>query len=910
MFKVKISPKKIICPECHGSGLRQGDGQCFNCSGAGLGYLFDGRLYYWQSDLSSTSIYLKRLRRALDWLLDSVLFVASFAGLWGLVNWLVSIEFAPEIFFRIWLAKSHFLLYFWGGLFSAMYLLFRISTNLVSRQGVDYKATKNPLNDNDDAPNDLTLRKIGNQQRFNVIDGFRINALGIIDKAFLLAQKSRHSEVTALHLLIAALHDSEVRELFYRLELDVNGFSQKLQNQLAKLPNIIGAPRLDITLRQCLLEGFFNGYGLQQTRIKTINILPALHELDGRIAELFLDFDVSLAKLTNAVTWFRINDKLRENFKNYQELSRFKPASQMNRSYTAMATPLLNNFSRDLTLAAKYCTLAMCIARETEIVAIFEAFQSGKQGVLLVGDEGVGKKTIVGGLAQLMVEENVPEILKDKRLVELDVARLVSGVDPAQAEERLLSVIDEIVYATNIVIVINNIEMLVGISAGSEASLDLADVLVNALDRSGILCVATVTSSNYAKFIETKPLGMIMQKVVIKEPETTQAIEMLESKISRLENSSNARFTYAAIEAAVIMTSRYQHEKSLPDKAISILNALAVSHAGGGVISKDAVAKVISEQTGILLTKVAANEGKELLKLEEKMHQFMIGQPEAVTMVAASLRRARAQLTDGKRPIASFLFLGPTGVGKTELAKTLAKTYFGGEQYMVRLDMSEYQEQGSVAKMIGISEDDKGYLTEAVRQKPFCLLLLDEFEKAHPDVLNLFLQVMDDGRLTDGAGQTIDFTNCIIIATSNAGANFIQAEIKNNTALEIIKEMLINEHLNKIMRPELINRFDGLIVFKPLTEADILAIAKLSLDKISKNLAERGMNFHYSEMGAAVLSKLGYDVKFGARPLRRLLQDRIENKIADRILSGDLKRRDTLIINDSGEVEVKKAAIL
>ncbi|NTU99368.1 ATP-dependent Clp protease ATP-binding subunit, partial [Candidatus Falkowbacteria bacterium] len=392
-------------------------------------------------------------------------------------------------------------------------------------------------------------------------------------------------------------------------------------------------------------------------------------------------------------------------------------------------------------------------------------------------------------------------------------------------------------------------------------------------------------------------------------PNSNQSIVILESKVGYLEGLYKVYFTYSALDEAVKLTSKYIHDRYLPKKAIEVLEAVAVKASKtkqDKVITREQVALHLSEVTGIPLTRVGANEGRELLTLEKKIHEHMIDQVEAVDMVAASLRRARAQLTEGKRPIASFLFLGPTGVGKTELAKSVAKVYFGDEKYMIRLDMSEYQTQDTIAKMIGDS-GNKGYLTEAVRQAPFSILLLDEFEKAHPEILNLFLQVMDDGRLTDGQGHTIDFTNCILIATSNAGAIYIQDQVKKGAPIEQIKDVLINEHLNKIMRPELINRFDGVIVFKPLSQENVVEIARLLLKKIENNLKNKGIRMRVEEAGIALIAELGFDPKFGARPLRRLLQDRIENVVANKILSGEVRRRDTIVITAEAQVEVEAA---
>ena len=331
-----------------------------------------------------------------------------------------------------------------------------------------------------------------------------------------------------------------------------------------------------------------------------------------------------------------------------------------------------------------------------------------------------------------------------------------------------------------------------------------------------------------------------------------------------------------------------------------------VRHGASSFCGREEVAAAISAITGVPTSKVSESEGEKLLNLESEIHQRLIGQEEAVSMVANSLRRARLELKDHNRPMASFLFLGPTGVGKTELAKAVAEIYFGGEEFMVRLDMSEYQYPDSVKKMIGDENGVAGYLTEAVRKKPFSLVLFDEVEKAHPDILNLFLQLMDDGRLTDGQGRTISFKDSIIIATSNIGALYIQEQLKKRLSLAEIKDGLVNNQLNQYMRPELVNRFDGIIVFKPLSEDDLLQIAGLLLNQIKKQLEEKGIDFQISEAGALRLARDGYDPKFGARPLRRLLQERLEDRIAALILAGKLRRRDTVMVDDNGELTVEK----
>jgi len=380
----------------------------------------------------------------------------------------------------------------------------------------------------------------------------------------------------------------------------------------------------------------------------------------------------------------------------------------------------------------------------------------------------------------------------------------------------LLTVLGEVAQARNIIVVIENIDQL---------PIELIPVLVDGLSRGATFVIATATPEAYAAQIERGSLAQMFQKVLVPEPEVNQAIQILEAKVNGIEYKNNVIFSYDALDRAVTLSDRYMHEKFLPAKAIEICQEVALhvfkNKGKGAFVAGEDVAKIVAEKTKIPLTQVAEEEKEKLLHLEEVMHERMIGQDTAVKAVASALRRARAELRSGDRPIANFLFLGPTGVGKTELAKTTAEAYFGSDNSMIRFDMSEFQNQASVAKLIGAA-GQAGQLTEAVRTSPFSLLLLDELEKAHPDILNLFLQVMDDGRLSDGTGRTIDFTNVIMIATSNAGTSYIQDQVAQETPLEQIKTHLIETELKQIYRPEFLNRFDEIIVFKPLAMDEVV----------------------------------------------------------------------------------------
>ncbi|HEU0051085.1 MAG TPA: ATP-dependent Clp protease ATP-binding subunit, partial [Patescibacteria group bacterium] len=409
-----------------------------------------------------------------------------------------------------------------------------------------------------------------------------------------------------------------------------------------------------------------------------------------------------------------------------------------------------------------------------------------------------------------------------------------------------------------------------------------------------------------------RSLGPKFGKVMVQELSPDDSIRVLLAKSGTIEYQNSVFFSYAALEKTVQLAARYIRDARLPESAIQIAKEAAVrarkEHGEGSFVMVDDVASVVHEKTNIPVEAVTQDESAKLLNLEERLHKRVIGQEEAVMAVAQAIRRARAEMREGKRPIANFLFLGPTGVGKTELAKAVAAEYFGSEQAMVRLDMSEYQDASSVARVIGAPGDNRGgLLTEAVRNRPFTIVLLDELEKAHPDILTLFLQVMDDGRLTDGVGRTVDFTNVVLIATSNAGTNFIQDQVKAAVPLEQIKTALLERELKGIFRPEFLNRFDGVIVFKPLTMDDVTQIAWLMVNGIAKRLEEKGIIFRADDAAVEELAQIGFDPLFGARPLRRVIQEKVENGLADLVLRQAVGRRDTVTLLSGAKLAVDKA---
>lgn len=906
----------IVCPACNGSGKNKLGFSCTNCGGMGLGFFSLGKFYYWKFGLSKAVIKLDYARRKLNFFLNMIAYLVFLTGVFSLGVWLYfvskSTAITEEYFF--WNKQHPLILLFWIGIVAGMFILFRVSEEARKRRRIEKSEYEDRASAKRLPDNWAELVKTGSETRVEVSHGFDDKIFKAIEDAYLLAIKLGNAEVGPVHLFFAALGDKEVIAILSRLDIDLNSLIEKVKNYLLKIVGDSQLNDLSNETKEILIRAYLEAIFFRQKKVSVKNLLTSLIANDEYLKELFLEFDITAEKIFNVVLWFHVNDRMIENYEVYRKKAHLKPKTSMNRSYTAIATPILDSFGYDLTLVSKFGRLDFCVARDGELEDIFSTFESGSNGVILVGETGIGKKTIIGGIAERMVREDVPSFMRDMRLVEIDASRIISGATPAQAEGRMLAILDEVISSGNIILCVYDVEHLIGISSGEGGSLDLSEVLANEIERQNIYCIATAGTDNYTKYIERKTLGRAMKKIIIEEPEGDQAIQIVESKIGAIEAHNKVYFSYGSIEKAINLSKRYIHDSYLPEKAINILNMSAIN-AGqikGEVarITENDIARVVSEITKIPLTKITVSEGKELLHLEEKMHERMVGQHEAISMVAASLRRARTELRENKRPIANFLFLGPTGVGKTELAKTIADVYFGDEAYMIRIDMSEYQHPDSVEKMIGDSGGISGYLTEKVRKLPFSLILLDELEKAHPDILNLFLQVMDDGRLTDGEGRTIDFTNSIIIATSNAGASYIQDSIFQSVDIEEIKKVLINEHLNKVMRPEFINRFDGVIVFEPLSMQSIVQIAEIMLRQIEAMLHDKGIGFRVQQGGVMKLAQEGYDPKFGARPLRRVIQQRVEDAIANKILSGELKRRDIVVLDDSAKIEVEKGVVL
>ena len=699
-------------------------------------------------------------------------------------------------------------------------------------------------------------------------------------------------------------------------------------------------------------------------------LLGLIREGEGVAARVLENLNVDLNKVrTNVIKM------LGETKTTTAGSSSTSTSSSSSSSSTSKAkTPSLDEFGRDLTLAAQELRLDPVVGREKEIERVIQILaRRTKNNPVLIGEPGVGKTAVAEGLATRIVNSEVPDILDGKKVIQLDMGLLVAGTKyRGEFEERLKKIMDEIRQAGNIILVIDEMHTLIGAGA-AEGAIDAANILKPALSRGEIQVIGATTLDEYRKYVEKdSALERRFQTVMIEEPSEAESIEIIKGLKPKYEEHHNLIISDAAIEAAVKLSNKYITDRFLPDKAIDVIDEasskvrLKVStlspegkelekelkelikekenairnqefekasqlrdeeadmkeriremaqqykeehEANKPTVTEEDVASVIATMTGVPVTKLTEGESERLLNLEKTLHARVIGQNDAVVAISKAIRRARVGLKSPNRPIGSFIFCGPTGVGKTELAKALAEAIFGSEDNMIRVDMSEFMEKHSTAKLIGsppgyVGYDDGGHLTELVRKKPYSVILFDEIEKAHPDVFNIMLQILDDGRLTDAKGRYINFKNTVIIMTSNVGASMITTTSKlgfstssdeSKDKYEKLKET-VTEEMKKAFRPEFLNRIDETIVFAHLSKEEIRQIVDLMLKDLFKRLAERELSVEVTDEVKDYLAKDGYSEAYGARPLRRLIQRKIEDMLAEEILSGKYAPGDTIKI--------------
>lgn len=794
--------------------------------------------------------------------------------------------------------------------------------------------------------------------------GFTEKANKALNLAIESAEEMRHNYVGTEHILYGlvkegsgvaatALNECGVTEDALREKLEsINGTMS-----LVELTPDDFTPRTKRVLRAAVIISSKTGY----TYVGTEHLLLAiLSESDSYAVAFLEELGVSVERLAQAVSK-GMQGGAEEGF------GGFENESAPNGSQKGGSA--LDKFGRDLTQAAKNGEIDPVIGREKEIQRVIQILsRRTKNNPVLIGEPGVGKTAVAEGLALEIAKGNVPEILKDKRVVSLDLTGMVAGAKyRGDFEERIKAAIDEVKKSKNTILFIDELHTIVGAGA-AEGSADAANILKPSLARGDFQVIGATTLNEYRKYIEKDAaLERRFQPVKVGEPTPEQAVQILKGLRDSYEAHHKVKITDEAINAAVTLSSRYIADRYLPDKAIDLIDegaskvrlasltspdnvkeledeiadyekekASAINEqdferaarlrdeqkelqtklddakkkwqeqqkGNSGEVTAEDIAKIVSEWTGIPVVQLTKEESERLLNMENVLHERVIGQSEAVTAIAKAIRRGRVGLKDPKRPVGSFIFLGPTGVGKTELCKALAEAMFGDENAMLRLDMSEYMEKQTVSKLIGsppgyVGFEEGGQLTEKVRRKPYSVVLFDEIEKAHPDVFNMLLQILEDGRLTDSQGRTVDFKNTIIIMTSNVGARLItekQSSLGFNSENENAEESekkdikeLVTGELRKVFRPEFLNRVDDIIVFNKLNKDEIKQIAVKMLKTLENRLDKMNIKISFTDNAISEIADKGFDENYGARPLRRAIQNEIEDPLSEQMLEGKVK---------------------
>ena len=574
------------------------------------------------------------------------------------------------------------------------------------------------------------------------------------------------------------------------------------------------------------------------------------------------------------------------------------------RDWRGRPTPTLDKYSEDLTLRALRGELPLVVGKERAMQRLIEGLsRTEARGVFLIGGAGSGKTTLVKGLAQRIIKDQVLDSLRFKRLVSLDIAKVTGGAEVAAEANRVLAeILEEAKRAGNVIIFVDEAHNLAASFGEGEEAISAFSAFEPYISR-GLPFIGATSTANFKKYVEPNT-AFVRTAAVVELPEASEreALAVLKVVAWEIELAQRVVVSLPALGEAIALSKRYITERVFPDKAVSLIDeaAAVVKSLGRGVVTPEDIVAVVSAKTKIPIGKITQAEAEKLLRLEEEIHRRIVDQEPAVKAVSDALRRARVAVRSEGRPIASFLFVGPTGVGKTETARALADIYFGGQKNIVRLDMSEYQERDTLSRLIGAPPGEEGaraggQLTEAVRRNPYTLVLLDELEKAHPDILLLFLQVLEDGRLTDSLGHTVDFSQTIIIATSNVGTRIFQ-RVNGSLSFEEARE-LVFEETRRVFRPEFLNRFSGIIVFRPLSPAEVRVVAELLLAEMAKRLSEQGIIIEPTAALLDWLAKEGYDPKWGARPLRRLIEEKVEAPLAKKVLAGEIRKGDKVTLS-------------
>ena len=807
-------------------------------------------------------------------------------------------------------------------------------------------------------------------------DRFTERAQDAAMRAYEVLQRYGHTQVDTEHLLLALIEqpDGVIPEILRQLGVDLEGVIRRLDDELRRTPRSqifgggVGQVYITPRLKRVIDQSNEEASKLKDDYISTEHLFLAIAaERNTPAARILIEFGVTRDRILDAIKEVRGGQKVTSP----QAESRYR---------------ILQKFSRDLTQLAREGKLDPVIGRDAEILRVIQVLcRRTKNNPVLIGGAGVGKTAIVEGLARKIAEDDVPELLSGKRVVQLDLGAMVAGTRfRGEFEERLKGAMEEIQRAEGeIILFIDEIHSVVG-AGGAMGALDASSMMKPALARGELRCIGATTPDEYRRYIEKdSALERRFAPIWVEEPTVEETIEMLKGLQDRYEAHHNVRFTEEALVAAARLSNRYVTDRRLPDKAVDLideaasklrvaiysmppdlkglksrLQKLATEEEAAWqnrdyeraaqykaermaleaeynqkrdawrqetgldeIVDAEDIAEVVASWTGIPVTNLMQTEADKLLHMEEHLHERIVGQDEAINAVADAIRRARSGLKDPRRPIGSFIFLGGSGVGKTELAKALAQFMFDDEEAMVRIDMSEYREQHTVSRLFGappgyVGYEEGGQLTEAVRRRPYQIVLFDEIEKAHPDVWNALLQILEDGRLTDGQGRVVDFRNTIIIMTSNIGTQYAKyggtlGFIRSTESGDEMREgkKKIEEGLKQTFRPEFLNRIDEIIIFHPLTLEHVEQIVDLQMKEIRERLAERGVSIELTPAARKWLAMEGYDPAFGARPLRRTLQRYVESPLSKRILRGEFRAGDH-VLADIGPSEGEEKGLV
>ena len=712
-----------------------------------------------------------------------------------------------------------------------------------------------------------------------------------------LMRNLRHNQLDVEHLLRAlAAQEGVGREILQAMGVDVPRLVWDLDRALSEKPQVAGTALQTVYITP-RLDQVFHAAEEEAKRLKDDYV-----GVDHLLIAIARDPDPELARLLSrhGITLDAV----------YTALHRVRGAQRVDSPASEERYQILKKYGVNLTELARRGELDPVVGREGELQRVIQVLlRRRKNNPVLVGEPGVGKTAIVEGLAQRIAEGRVPQALRDKEIVALDMGALLAGAKfRGEFEERLKAVLREVeASGGRIILFIDEFHTVVG-AGGAEGAIDAANLLKEPLARGKLRLIGATTLDEYRKHVERDPaLERRLAQVYVREPTPEETVDILRGLKGKLEQHHRVRIQDAALKAAARLADRYISGRFLPDKAVDLVDEAAArlraAHPEGEAleVTPEAIAEVVAAWTGIPVQRLLEEEREKLSRLEDVLHARVVDQEEGVRAVAEAVRRARAGLADPRRPLGTFLFLGPTGVGKTELAKALAEALFGDDRALLRIDMSEYMERHAVARLIGappgyVGYEEGGQLTEAVRRRPYQVILLDEIEKAHPEAMNLLLQLLDEGRLTDGHGRTVDFRHTLIIMTSNVGSEFFQTAASFEEA-----ERQVREALRQRFRPEFLGRLDEVVIFRPLSPQAVREIARRKLAALGERLAEQGIALEVSEEALELLVREGYDYHYGARPLARAIRQRVESPLAKLIVVGILAAGDTVRLSAAGD---------